>query len=207
MHIPDGVLSGTIAVATGGLACAGAGVGLRKMDYERVARVGLLSAVFFVASLIRVPIPPASAHLLLIGLIGLLLGWAAFPALLVALLLQAILFGFGGLTALGANVVIMATPAVACHYVFVRHLRRVASLRGMFLLGFAAGATGIALACGILGVVLFASGKAYLGAIGAIAVGHVPVMVIEGFVTGACVAFLFNVRPELLDTTLKRPAA
>ncbi|HIJ64325.1 MAG TPA: cobalt transporter CbiM [Candidatus Hydrogenedentes bacterium] len=202
MHIPDGVLSGAVAASTGALGVAGVFMGLRKMDYEHIARVGLLSAVFFVGSLIHVPIPPASAHLLLVGLIGILLGWAAFPALLVALLLQAVLFGFGGLTSLGANVVIMASPAVACHGLFASRIARAASPRIVFALAFVAGATGIMLSCMIAGAALFLSGREFLGAVGAIVIGHVPVMLIEGFVTGSAVAFVHNVRPELLEAPL-----
>ena len=96
MHIADGVLSGPVLAATGGLAVAGIAIGLSKMDYEKVPRVGILAAAFFTASLIHVPIGPSSAHLVLNGLIGFLLGWAAFPAVGIALLLQAIMFGFGG---------------------------------------------------------------------------------------------------------------
>ena len=87
MHIPDGVLSTPVLVTTGILAVKGVSKGLRQIDYERIPRVAALAAVFFVASLIHVPIGPASSHLLLNGLMGFLIGWAAFPALLVALLL------------------------------------------------------------------------------------------------------------------------
>jgi cobalt/nickel transport system permease protein len=54
-----------------------------------------------VSSLVSVPVGPGSVHLLLNGLMGLLLGWAAVPAILVALILQAVFFGFGGILVLG----------------------------------------------------------------------------------------------------------
>jgi cobalt/nickel transport system permease protein len=117
MHISEGVLSGPVLISGGALAAAGTAIGLKKLDYDRIAQAGILSAAFFVASLIHVPIGPSNAHLILNGLVGLLLGWAAFPAILVALVLQAMLFQFGGITGLGVNTIIMALPAVLCYIV------------------------------------------------------------------------------------------
>ena len=88
MHISEGVLSAPVLVSGGALAAAGTAIGLKKIDYDHLARVGILSATFFVASLVHVPIGPSSVHLIMNGIVGLLLGWAAFPAILVALLLQ-----------------------------------------------------------------------------------------------------------------------
>ena len=193
-------------IATNTLAAAGVGIGLHKMDYERVARVGVLSAVFFVASLVHVPIPPASAHLLLNALMGFLLGWAAFPALAVALLLQAIIFGFGGVTSLGANVLIMGIPAIATHHVFAPRICPGMSQHRVFALAFVAGVVGIALTCVMAGVALFATGKEFTGPIGMIALGHVPVAAVEGFVTGSAVAFLYRVRPAFLAAPLRAHA-
>ena len=97
MHISEGVLSGPVLLSGAALAAAGTAVGLRKLDYDRIAQAGVLSAAFFVASLIHVPIGPSSVHLLLNGIVGLLLGWGAFPAILVALVLQALFFQFAQL--------------------------------------------------------------------------------------------------------------
>ena len=118
MHISEGVLSAPVLIGGAALAVAGTAIGLKKIDYDRIMTVAILSAAFFVASLVHVPIGPGSAHLLLNGLLGLMLGWAAFPSILVALLLQAVLFQFGGLTVLGLNTFNMAAPAVFCFYVF-----------------------------------------------------------------------------------------
>ena len=198
MHIADGILSGPVIAATGVLAAGAVALGVARCDYERVPRVGVLSAVFFVASLIHVPIGPSSAHLMLTGLIGCLLGWAAMPALACALLLQAVLFGYGGLTALGANVLVMGLPAVACGALFGRHIRAAAPGRSVFALAFAAGVTGIILSCAVLAVVLYASGAQYIVFIGVISAGHILVAAIEGFVTGAALGFVHKVRPQWL---------
>lgn len=97
MHISEGVLSPAVLGAGAVLAAAGIVIGLRKLDYDRLMTVAILAAAFFVGSLIHVPIGPSSVHLILNGLLGMLLGWAAFPSIFVALMLQAILFQYGGI--------------------------------------------------------------------------------------------------------------
>ena len=120
MHISEGVLSAPVLVTGAVLAAAGVAVGLKKIDYEKIPQVAVLSSAFFVASLIHVPIGPSSIHLIINGINGLLLGWLCFPSILVALSLQAILFQFGGITVLGINTVNMALPGVICYYLFNR---------------------------------------------------------------------------------------
>lgn len=206
MHIAEGVLSAPVLGIGVAGALAGVAVGLRRLDYERVPRVAVLASAFFVASLVHVPIPPSSAHLVLTGLTGLILGWAAFPAVLVALTLQAVFFGFGGVTSLGANTVIMGAPAVVCYHLFSHGVRRRSRGTGAAMaLGFAAGALGIALSGGLAAVALFSSGREFTAAAGAILVAHLPIMAVEGVVTAHVVAFLRKVRPELLEAPVVAP--
>jgi cobalt/nickel transport system permease protein len=113
VHISDGILAAPWwlagLVVTGILALAGA---WRVRD-EEIPRIALLTAAFFVASLIHVRIGPTSVHLLLNGLAGVLLGWRAALAIPAAVLLQAVLFGHGGFTTVGINSCIMTIPALA----------------------------------------------------------------------------------------------
>ena len=71
MHISEGVLSAPVLVGGAALAAAGTALGLRRVDYDRLVTVAILSAAFFVGSLIRVPLGPSAAHLILNGLAGL----------------------------------------------------------------------------------------------------------------------------------------
>jgi len=206
MHIQEGALSGStegiiVLCAGAALTAAGTALGLRKMDYERVPQVAMLSSAFFVASLITVPLGFTSVHLVLSGLVGLILGWVAFPALLIALFLQAIFFGFGGLTTLGLNTLSMALPAVACYYLFQRAVR---SRREVltFLAGFAAGATAITLGALLTAFALLSCGEQFEVVADTVLVAHLPLAVIEGLVTGSVVVFLRKVRPELLEAPL-----
>lgn len=203
MHIPEGPLSVSavgigILGAGAALAAAGTAWGLRKIDYERVPQVALLSSAFFAASLIHVPLGGASVHLVLSGLVGLILGWAAFPAILIALALQAAFFGFGGLTTLGVNTALMAVPAVATYAVFHRAARSGGEGLAMAS-GFAAGSLAILLGAALLAGVLMAAGQEFARVAQAVLVAHVPVAVVEGLVTASAVVFLRKVRPELLD--------
>jgi len=110
MHISDGVLH-PVTLA-GGFAVGGAlaAWGLRKIEDRDYSRVGLMTAAFFAASLIHVPVPPTSVHLTLNSVVGVALGLRCFPAIMMALLLQALLLKHGGVTTLGVNTVVMAVP-------------------------------------------------------------------------------------------------
>lgn len=196
MHISEGVLSGPVLISGGALAAAGTAIGLKKLDYDRIAQAGILSAVFFVASLIHVPIGPSSAHLILNGMVGLLLGWAAFPAILVALVLQAVLFQFGGITALGVNTMIMALPAVLCYLVFSPFLHKNTTLT--LTAAFACGFLSVFLSAMILGLALVFTEENFFKVSAIVIMAHLPVMIIEGIVTTLCVAFLKKVQPTML---------
>jgi cobalt/nickel transport system permease protein len=184
------------------LAAAGTAIGLKKLDYDRIAQAGILSAAFFVASLIHVPIGPSNAHLILNGLVGLLLGWAAFPAILVALVLQAMLFQFGGITALGVNTMIMALPAVLCYGIFSPFLHKKPALASSA--AFACGFLSIFLSAIILGLALVFTEENFFEVSAIVVVAHVPVMIIEGMVTALCVAFLKKVQPTMLPGPSKQ---
>jgi cobalt/nickel transport system permease protein len=203
MHISEGVLSGPVLLAGGALAAAGTALGLKKLDYDRIARAGLLAAAFFVASLIHVPIGPSSIHLILNGIVGLMLGWGAFPTILVALVLQGVLFQYGGLTTLGVNTMIMAAPAVACYYLFgpLVQRRRTIALAAAFACGF----TSILLGALAAGAALMFTEENFLEVTLLIGSAHIPVMILEGVITVFCVAFFRKVQPDLLPGYTGQP--
>lgn len=197
MHISEGVLSPAVLGGGWALTVAGTALGLRRLDYDRLMTVAILAAAFFVATLIHVPVGVVSAHLILNGLLGAMLGWAAFPAVLVGLTLQAVLFQYGGLTVLGVNTFTMASAAVACGLAF----------RPLMARGGRAGAVG-AFLCGSLGVLLAGcltagalalSGEGFYVAASGILLAHLPVMIVEGLVTAFAVSLLSRVKPEALS--------
>ncbi len=197
MHISEGVLSAPVLVAGVVLAAGGVSLGLKKMEYERIPEVAVLTSAFFVASLIHVPIGPSSAHLVLNGLIGLLLGWPAFSAILVGLSLQALLFQFGGITSLGVNTFNIALPAVVSFYLF----RLFTIKHDPYMLVFSAflcGVVGILGSALLVALSLVTTGEAFLTVAKLIVIAHLPVMIIEGLITATAVVSLKKIRPELL---------
>jgi cobalt/nickel transport system permease protein len=199
MHISEGVLTAPVLGAGAALTVAGLAIGLKKMDYEQLPEVGVLSSVFFVASLIHVPIGPSAAHLVLSGICGLLLGWMAFPAIFIGLTLQSVLFQFGGLTTLGVNTFNMAFPAVLLGYAcsrFLRSPRRAVRAIAEFIAG-----AGAILLSGIMVAVslVMALGESLDTAARLIVLAHVPVMIVEGIVTVFVIEFIRRVRPEMIE--------
>lgn len=109
MHIPDGFLAPQIWLPAWGLA-AGAWTWAardlrRRLDEHTVPRLAMLTALAYGLGLIMVPLPGGSSgHLLGVALLTLLFGLRpAFLAYSGVLALQALLFGAGGITALGVN--------------------------------------------------------------------------------------------------------
>ena len=197
MHISEGVLSAPVLLSGIVLTVAGTVVGLKKLDYDHIAKAGILSSAFFVASLIHVPIGPSSVHLILNGIVGLILGWAAFPVILTALILQAVLFQFGGITALGVNTVIMALPAVLCYFIFRPLIHRTGPVA--LIAAFACGFSAVFLSAVLVGLALMFTEENFLHVAGIVIAAHLPVMIIEGIITAMCVGFLKKVYPELLS--------
>lgn len=202
MHISEGILSGPVLLGGGSLTVLGTAIGFKKIDQEQFMTVALFAATFFVASLIHIPIGPGSVHLLLSGLMGLILGWAAFPAILVALLLQALFFQYGGLLVLGVNTFNMAAPAVCCGLLLQPWLRRNKTRQAVA--GFLAGFCSILLSALFTAASLRLSDKGLSHAAGILVVSHVPVMLIEGGITLFIVKFLTKVQPEILDFSRDR---
>lgn len=198
MHISEGFLSAPL-LSTGWL-IAGAGVsyGLKKTDSNQIVRVAMTASIFFLASLINIKVGPSSTHLSLTGAVGLLLGWRAFPAIFIALLLQAALFQSGGLLVLGVNTVSMASAAVWVHLLFRKSLLS-SSKKIIALSAFFAGFLGVIFSAGFLSFWLFISDPKLLTAVKTLLVLHFPIAIVEGVVTSFSVTFLKQVAPDLIN--------
>lgn len=198
MHISEGVLSGPVLATGAVLSLAGVAVGIRKLDYDQLPQAAVVASVFFVASLVHVPLGPFAAHLVLNGVCGLVLGWAAFPAILVGLTLQAVLFQFGGLTTLGVNTFNMAFPALVVWFFCKRFLlSHHPIVRGVA--EFTGGAGAVLLSGVMVALCLILTGEAFSAVAGVIFAGHIPIMIMEGIITVFIVEFLKRVKPEILD--------
>lgn len=197
MHISEGVLSPPVLAAGAALALVGLAVGLRQLKDGDIALCGVMAALFFLASLVHVPVGLGNAHLLLPGLLGICLGWAAFPAIFVALALQALLFQYGGLTILGVNATSMGYAAV-CAWLTFHGLLRLWP-HAIKAASFIAGMMGILLAALFTSLALGFSDEGFFSAAVAIFVAHVPIMIAEGLITMFAVGFLIKLKPDILS--------
>ncbi len=198
MHISEGILSAPVLVTGAGLTATAVGYSLKKMEHKEVPKVAILSSVFFVISLIHVPLGPSSVHLILNGIIGLLLGWSAFPAILVALAFQGVLFQIGGITTLGVNTLNMAFPAIICFYLFNRGVRSENNFIALTL-AFVCGFLAVLLSGTMVAVALVFTGEPFIQVAKLALIAHLPVMILEGALTVFCIGFLRKVRPEILE--------
>lgn len=208
MHIPDGLLPISVCAAGYVVTAATTFVSLRVVrkqpDFERqMSKTALLTAAFFVASLIHIPLPPTSVHLVLNGLLGVLLGYFAFPAIVVGLFLQAVMFQHGGLTTLGVNATIIGLPALLAFALF-RSQRWLGFKGAMPGLAFIGSAAGLLLAAAMAFSLLFSfipstiNVQAERAAIVTLSLAHIPLALIEGAFAAFLVVFLQRIKPELL---------
>ena len=212
MHIPDGFLNPQICLTgyaiTGGVTwhC------LRQISRDRYAqgnipKASLLTAAFFVASLIHIPLPPASVHFVLNGMMGAVLGYYAFPAILIGLFFQGVMFQHGGLSTLGVNGVILGVPSLAAYHLFrLRHRLRGDKQILTRILSFGAGAGALLLSAGMFVVLLVTTISPDLDAntertaIYMSLIGYSIQAGIEGVFSLMLISFLDKVKPELLKS-------
>jgi cobalt/nickel transport system permease protein len=211
MHIYEGILTATRAgqgVLLAGTVAAAVGtlIGLRRLDEEQIPKAAVLGSAFFVASAIQVPMFGSSVHLVLSGLMGLVLGWAVFPTVLVGLILQLAFFSIGGPTVLGINTLIMALPGVICYYLFRSSVRSKVHWQ-VFASGFLAGSVAIVIGALLSSLALVLAGKPFVSLAGVFLAAHIPVALIEGLVTGSVVVLVRQLRPEIFHAQALIPIA
>ncbi|MFH1287518.1 MAG: cobalt transporter CbiM [bacterium] len=202
MHISDGILSPLVYIS-GYLVAAGiAKTTMRKIKTDKIPEVSVMTSVFFVASLIHIPLGPTSVHLILNGLIGIVLGPCAFLAILVGITLQALLFQHGGITTIGINACMMGIPALIVYQLFKLRVkfplknRNYKYVNGIW--GAAMGGLSIFMSTIVLAVLLVTTGENFIKVAGYAVLAHIPVMIVEAVIVGFTVSFLTIVKPEVL---------
>jgi cobalt/nickel transport system permease protein len=126
MHIPDGFIDLPTSLAFMGISAVGVGAALRgakaQLDDKTAPLAGLTTVFIFAAQMINFPVAAGtSGHLLGGALAAILIGpYAATLSITIVLLLQALLFADGGLTAAGLNVFNLSLLGVwAGYFVFI----------------------------------------------------------------------------------------
>jgi cobalt/nickel transport system permease protein len=224
MHIPDGYLSPSTCATLYAGAAPFWYVSLQKMkrrlNTQAVPLLSVFAAFSFVIMMFNLPLPGGTTgHAVGVGIATIVLGpWGSILAISVALVIQAIFFGDGGITAIGANCFNMAIVGSFVAFVAYRLLAGRASIESprrvvaAAIAGYAAinaSALLAALEFGIQpiffhdasGTPLYAPYALHI-AVPAMMIGHLTVAgLAEMVVSGGVVAYLQRAEPALLKTT------
>jgi cobalt/nickel transport system permease protein len=210
MHIPDGFLTLYVIIPTFIIAILFWGISIKKakITEQQVPIMGLLTALFFAAMMMNYPIVGGTtAHLLGGATIGLILGpFAGCLSITIILVLQAFLFGDGGLTALGANVLNMGIIGIFVPCIIFLVANKVFKLKtttSIFATIFIAAFVGDVLAAISAGTELGLSQPVFQYglsvAVPAMAINHSVIGVAEGIVTVIIIGTLLKLRPDILE--------
>lgn len=208
MHIPDAVLSPAVSAATGGIALVGLATSLRRLKDQlgdrTVPLMGTMAAFVFAGQMVNFPLYPlpVSGHLLGGVLSAVLLGpWAGAVVIAAVLIVQCLLFGDGGVTALGANFLNMGLIGSLGGYAIYGPVRRLVGGRAGVLVGAMVAAWfSVLLAAGAFAVELAASGHlaGFFDVLGWMVLVHAAIGLGEAVITGLVLRSLLLVRPDVV---------
>jgi cobalt/nickel transport system permease protein len=210
MHIPDGFLTLSVIIPTFIITIVFWAISIKKvkLSEQQIPMMGLLTALFFAAMMMNYPIiGGTTAHLLGGAAIGLILGpFAGCISVSIILVLQAFLFGDGGLTALGANVLNMGVIGVfvpCIIFLVANKALKIKTTTALFATIFISAFFGDLLAAISAGTELGLStplfGYGLSVAVPAMAINHSIIGVAEGIVTVILIGTLFKLRPDVLE--------
>ena len=212
MHIANGIINGPVAAAFGGVALIGLAICVARargdLDDRLAPMAGLVAAFIFAVQMLNFPIFTAavSGHLLGGTLAVMLVGpWVGALCVSVVLIVQALVFADGGITALGLNITNMALVASAAGYLLVAALLRVLprTTVGLAVSAFVAALISVLVAA-MSFVLQYALGGAVdvgssIAAIAATMAGtHLFIGIGEGLITATTVVAVAKVRPDLV---------
>jgi cobalt/nickel transport system permease protein len=212
MHIPDGYLTLTVSVAAFIITAIFWVISFRKikLSEQQVPMMGLLTALFFAEMFANYPVLfGTTAHLLGAAVIGLILGpFAGCISMTIILVLQAFLFGDGGITALGANVLNMGIIGVFIPYLiffFLNMALRPKSSKTVLGMVFVSAFIGDLLAAVAAAVELSLSQGIFQYGLSitlpAIVINHSIIGVAEGVVAVIIIGTLLKLRPDVLQSS------
>ncbi|MCG8914237.1 energy-coupling factor ABC transporter permease [Actinokineospora sp. PR83] len=209
MHMSDGLLNSPTTLLFIGVAVVGVGFAAVRaradLDDRTAPMAGLVAAFVFATQMLNFPVlAGVSGHLLGGALAAILVGpWVGALCVSIVLVVQALVFSDGGLSAIGANITNMALIGTAAGFLVALGLKRFAARgrTGLVAVAFVAALVNTVVAS--LGFVLeFAIGgdAAFdLGTVAATILGvHVLIGIGEGVITALTVGAVAAVRPDLV---------
>ncbi|MFC8423853.1 energy-coupling factor ABC transporter permease [Streptomyces sp. NPDC057236] len=209
MHAPDGFINVPVSAAAGVVAAGAIAVGLRgarrELDERTAPLAGLVAAFIFAVQMLNFPVAAGtSGHLLGGALAAILVGpFTGILCVSVVLLMQAVLFADGGLTALGVNITDMAIVTTVVAYALFRGLVKVLprTRRSVTAASFTAALVSVP-ASAVVFTLLYAIGgtaDVSLGKVATAMVGvHVLIGIGEAVITALTVGAVIAVRPDLV---------
>ena len=209
MHIPDGFVTAPVSAAAGLVAIAGIGLALRgatkELDERTAPMAGLVAVFIFAGQMLNFPVAAGtSGHLLGGALAAILIGpYTGALAVSIVLIVQALLFADGGLTALGLNVINMAFVTVLAAWPTFRLLVRLLprTRRVWVSAAFVAGLVSVP-AAALAFTVEYAIGGTGTFSVGAVLTAmlatHVLIGVGEAAITALTIGAVLAVRPDLV---------
>jgi len=209
VHIPDGFIDIPTSAGAGVVAVAGLAVCIRKsadtLDEREIPLAGLTAAFIFAAQMLNFPVASGTSGHLLGGVLAAVLVGPYLGALCVSvvLLVQALMFADGGLTAAGLNIINMALiTAFAGYAIFVLFRRFLpTSKRGVVVAsGLAAGAAVVLASIGFtIEYALGGTGDAPVSTVATAMIGvHLLIGLGEGVITALVVSAVLATRPDLV---------
>jgi cobalt/nickel transport system permease protein len=201
MHIPDGFLGWTWPIYWI-IALVAVGYSLKwardNLDERNVPLIAVLAAGIFAIQAMNIPIPwGTSGHMVGAALIAIIFvsPWAAVLVLSIVLILQGLIFGDGGMTALGANIVNMGLIGGLVGFYGYKTLKGIGRIPAIFITAWAS----IFLASLACALELYFAGTFPLEAgLASMALYHAVIGVIEGMITVVVILGIDKVRPDLL---------
>lgn len=191
MHLPDGIIKEGVIVASYilNLILYYLLAINRRINFKLVPKLSLITAVLFVASLFYIPVGMTTVHFSFIGLAGILLGPLSFLSVVVALLLQLILFNHGGYSTFGVNSLNYILGALSAYYIFKfrKKFELTYITEGFF--AFIAGAIAVMVAVLFTSIALYLSDYPASVVISLFTV-HLPIFILEGILTALVVIAL-----------------
>ena len=208
MHIPDGFLDLKTVVTTSIVSAGGLGASIYRVKKIFKARViaimGVLAALIFALQMINFSIPGGtSGHLLGGALSSIVAGpFAGSIILSVVLIVQALIFNDGGITALGANIFNMAIIGVFSSYLIYYLIRKISKSKVNFYIAIAAASWfSVVLASFFAALELGISGTYEMAVtMKAMVLVHMVIGAGEAIITTAIIAFVDRIRPDLILT-------
>jgi cobalamin biosynthesis protein CbiM len=209
MHVPDGFIDAPVSVGAGLVAAAGVAVCLRgarrELDDRTAPMAGLVAAFVFAVQMLNFPVAAGtSGHLLGGALAAILVGpYTGALCVAVVILVQALLFADGGLTAIGVNVVDMSLITVVVGYAVFHLLVRLLPYSRRTVVGSAFVAAFVSVPVSALGFVgFYAIGGTTDVALSTVLTAmlgvHVLIGLGEGLITALTVGSVVAVRPDLV---------